>query len=58
MILSQLIRPEQLARLSTSEVKTLYAVLFTHIIASDEIRKTLQQPVAKALYEMQRGTKA
>jgi len=52
MILSQLIKPEQLARLSTSEVNTLSAVLFTHIMASPEIRKTLEAPVQEALKAM------
>jgi aspartate/tyrosine/aromatic aminotransferase len=49
MILSQLINPEDLARLDISQVNTLSAVLYSHILASDEIKKSLQQPVQDAL---------
>lgn len=49
MILSQLINPEDLARLDISQVNTLSAVLYTHILASDDIKKSLQRPVQNAL---------
>jgi aspartate/tyrosine/aromatic aminotransferase len=49
MILSQLINPEDLARLDISQVNTLSAVLYTQILASAEIKKSLQQPVQDAL---------
>lgn len=49
MILSQLINPEDLARLDVSQVNTLSAVLYTHILTSADIKKSLQQPVQDAL---------
>jgi hypothetical protein len=49
MILSQLINPEDLARLDISQVNTLSAVLYSHILASDDIKKSLQRPVQNAL---------
>lgn len=49
MILSQLINPEDLARLDVSQVNTLSAVLYSHILASEDIKRNLQQPVQAAL---------
>ena len=49
MILSQLINPEDLARLDISQVNTLSAVLYSHILSSEDIRRGLQRPVQEAL---------